>query len=162
MLALSGIQKLEDEMRRIVLLFIVIGLAFGLAGCSDEYLSLVQDRAEDGQEVARLSLESDHLIRAYMVSDDGVAVKVVQILEFPHDGQPYRILVEIDPFAGTFLGFEGLSSEADETIQAWQEQLLESDSTGNLLAANDTELADLWFSAVVEARENYLFLTEDQ
>jgi|GEM_PF-3111002 len=149
-------------MKKIGLLLLMIVLIFTVTGCSDEYLSVVQDRAEEGQEVARLSMESDHLIRAYMVSEDGVADNISQILELAVDGQPYRVLVEIDPVEETFLDFQNLSGEDSEAIQNWHADLKGKSLSERVPEVGDSDLDSMWKTAVEEAKSNILSLVKDE
>lgn len=135
-------------------------LLFGLlmTGCSDEYATVMQDRVEEGQEFSRISLESDHLVRAYMVSEDGVADKVVQIFEFAYDNEPYQVLIEVDPIAESFVGFENLTGTNEEVIENWQQGLIGLPLTETVPVINETDLESLWTSAAKEAQANYLLL----
>ncbi len=135
-------------------------LFFGLlmTGCSDEYATMMQDRVEEGQEFSRISLESDHLVRAYMVSEDGVAAKVVQIFEFAYDSEPYQVLIEVDPIAESFFGFENVTGTDGETIQNWQQGLIGLALSETVPAIGESDLESLWTSAAKEAQANYLLL----
>ncbi len=149
-------------MKKIGLLLMMTILIFAMTGCSDEYLSVVQDRAEEGQEVARLSIESDHLIRAYMVSEDGTADNITQILELAVNGEPYRVLVEIDPIDETFLDFENLSGEDSESVEKWQAGLKGQALSETVPALGESELERIWETAVEEAKANFLSLVKDE
>lgn len=135
-------------------------LFFGLlmTGCSDEYATVMQDRLEEGQEFSRVSLESDHLVRAYMVSEDGVADKVVQIFEFAYNNEPYQVLIEVDPMEEAFVGFENLTGTDGESIQNWQQGLIGLTLSEAVPAIKASDLESLWASAVKEAQANYLLL----
>ncbi len=139
-------------------------LLFGLlmTGCSDEYATVMQDRVEEGQEFARISLESENLIRAYMVSEEGVAAKIVQIFEFAYDNEPYRVLIEVDPIAESFLGFENLSDTDGETIQNWQQELIGLPISKEVPVIDGSDLELLWTSMVQEAQANYLLLVKTE
>ena len=149
-------------MKKIGLLLMMMILIFAMTGCSDEYLSVVQDRAEEGQEVARLSIESDHLIRAYMVSEDGTADNITQILELAVNGEPYRVLIEIDPIDETFLDFENLSGEDSESVEEWQTDLKGKSLLETVPALGESELGRIWETAVEEAKVNFLSLVKDE
>lgn len=139
-------------------------LLFGLlmTGCSDEYATVMQDRVEEGQEFARISLESENLIRAYMVSEEGVAAKIVQIFEFAYDNEPYRVLIEVDPIAESFFGFENLSDTDGETIQNWQQELIGLPISKEVPVIEGSDLELLWTSMVQEAQANYLLLVKTE
>lgn len=148
-------------MKKIGLLLMMI-LIFAMTGCSDEYLSVVQDRAEEGQEVARLSIESDHLIRGYMVSEDGTADNITQILEFAVNGEPYQVLIEIDPIDEMFLDFENLGGEDSESVEKWQTDLKGQSLLETVPALGESELERIWETAVEEAKVNFLSLVKDE
>lgn len=133
-----------------------------MTGCSDEFAPLMQDRVAEGQEFSRVSLESENLIRAYMVSEEGVAAKIVQIFEFAYDSEPYRVLIEVDPIAESFLGFENLTGTDGEIIQSWQQELIGLSVSEEVPAIGESDLESLWTSMVKEAQANYLRLVKDQ
>ncbi|BES64302.1 hypothetical protein SANA_07410 [Gottschalkiaceae bacterium SANA] len=140
-----------------ILLFVLL-----MTGCSDEYASVMQDRVEEGQEFTQITLESDHLIRTYMVSEDGLAAKIVQILEFAYENEPYQVLIEVDPIEESFLGFENLTGTDGESIQKWQQELIGFSVSEKVPVLDGSDLESLWTSMVKEAQANYLLLVKSE
>jgi hypothetical protein len=140
-----------------ILLFVLL-----MTGCSDEYATVMQDRVEEGQEFTQITLESENLIRTYMVSEDGVAAKIVQILEFAYENEPYQVLIEVDPIEESFLGFENLTGTDGEAIQKWQQELIGLSVSEKVPVLDGSDLESLWTSIVKEAQANYLLLVKTE
>jgi len=147
--------------KRIGVLGILLFVLF-MTGCSDEYASVMQDRVEDGQEFTQITLESEHSVRTYMVSEDGLAAKIVQIFEFAYENEPYQVLIEVDPIGESFLYFENLTGTDGDLIQKWQQELIGLSVSEKVPVLDGTDLESLWTSMVKEAQANYLLLVKNE
>jgi hypothetical protein len=150
-------------MKKMIVVTMAMALMMILSACSDDYISVVQERATEDQEVARITMvESDHLIRGYMVSEEGVAAKVVQILEMNHEGEPYRLLVEIDPIGQSFVGFADLEGESEGLVAEWHQSMVGLALDQEIPLLEGTDLDGIWMTAVEEAQANALILVKDE
>ena len=70
------------------------------------------------------------------------------------------MLIEVDPIAESFLGFENLTGTDGESIQNWQEGLIGLPLSETVTAIGDTDLESLWTAMVKEAQVNYLLLVK--